>query len=199
MEGVLHNRKVPGMLWTPTAHLRKGLPLSTELGIQGTYLAFSEMFMLGAELKIALHESFIRWVPALSARVAFGRLFGSSDLDILTGEGDVMTSLPVGIGGMAQLTFYAGGGLLFAHVNSYVIDETPYAVADPDDQKGGLDGSLYNFPTLSWESNTYPRGFGGLRLNVAMIELLYELNVGFMKIDGQKQLISHTIKIGFDV
>jgi hypothetical protein len=199
MEGVLRNRKVPNYLWTPTAQLRKGLPMSLELGIQGTYLSFSEMFMLGGELKLAIHESFFRWVPALTARVAVGRLFGSSDLDIFTAEGDVMTSLPFGVGGMAQITPYLGAGQLFAHVNSYVIDETPYAVNDPDDQKGGLDGSLYNFPTLNWQSNTYPRIFGGLRFNVAMIELLYEFNVGIIKSQGSKQIQSHTFKIGFDV
>ncbi len=198
-EGVLRGRDVPGVLWTPTAHLRKGLPLSTELGIQGTYLAFSEMFMLGAELKIAVHESFFRWAPALSARVAAGRLFGSSDLDIFTAEADVMTSLPFGVGGMAQVTPYLGVGQMFAHVNSYVLDETPYAVSDPDDQKGGLDGSLYNFPTLDWQDNTFPRVFGGLRINAAMIELLYEFNAGIMPFAGSKQVTSHTIKFGFDV
>src|SRR5207249_4102811 len=34
-EGVLHQRAVPHNLWTPTAHLRKGLPLSTEIGVSG--------------------------------------------------------------------------------------------------------------------------------------------------------------------
>jgi len=55
-EGVSQGHGQPKSFWTPTLHLRKGLPMSTELGITATYLAFSEMFMLGGELKIALHE-----------------------------------------------------------------------------------------------------------------------------------------------
>jgi hypothetical protein len=197
-EGVQRERKVPGVLWTPTVHLRKGLPLSSELGVQGTYLSGSEIFMLGGEFKIALHESFVRYFPALSGRVAFGRLFGSSDLDIMTGEVDGMLSLAFGVGGMAQVTPYFGAGVMFAHVNSYVIDETPYAVTDANDQKGGADGSLYNFPTLDWQDNQYPRFFGGLRINVALIELLYEFNLGVMDF-SDTQVTSHTFKIGFDV
>jgi hypothetical protein len=86
-EGVLPShgsRDIPGAFWVPTAHLRKGLPMSTEIGITGAYLAFSEMFMMGADFKIALHESYFRWVPAVALRAAGGRLFGSSDLDMIT-------------------------------------------------------------------------------------------------------------------
>lgn len=199
LEGVLRNRDVPSVLWTPTVHLRKGLPLSTEIGIQGSYLAFSEMFMLGGEFKVALHESYFRWLPALSARAAVGRLFGSSDLDMMTVEGDLLTSLPFGVGGMAQVTPYFGGGLLYTHVNSFVIDETPFSVSDPvNDQKGGPGGSLYNFPTLEWHKTSYPRIFGGVRVNVAMLELLYEFNVGIVEVTNS-HAISHSIKLGFDV
>jgi hypothetical protein len=201
LEGVQNDWKVPNALQTPTLHLRKGLPLSSELGIQATYLARSEMFMLGAEMKFALHDTFARYFPSLAGRLAFGRLFGSPDLDILTAEADGMMSIPFGIGGMAQVTPYVGGGVLFAHVNSYVIDETPYAVTDPlGDQKGGADGSLYNFPTLEWQDNRFPRYFGGVRLKIAMIEVLYEFNLGIMKFkDIDKQLTSHSFKLGFDV
>ena len=101
------------------------------------------------------------------------------------------------IGGMAQVTPYAGGGRMFAHVNSYVIDETPHLVTYPDDQSGGPGGSLYNFPTLDWQDNGYWRFVGGLRINVAMIELLYELNMG--KLRGGRQMPVHSIKLGFDV
>ncbi len=192
------NRGVPTQLWVPTIHLRKGLPLSTEVGVNAGYLAWSEMVMLGAEGKIALHESFFRWVPALTARGAVGRLMGSSDLDIVTIEADLLASLPFGIGGMVQLTPYAGYGFLWAHVNSQVIDETPYEVLDSNDQKGGTDGSLYTFPTLEWQDNQHGRLLFGVRLNVAMLELLYELNIGML---GNRigNLTSHSIKLGMDI
>ncbi|MEK7704434.1 MAG: hypothetical protein AAB426_05700 [Myxococcota bacterium] len=202
LEGVLPShgaRQVPDMLWTPTLHLRKGLPLSSEIGVSATYLSFSEMYMIAAEGKIAIYESFFRWVPALSARAAVGRLFGSSDLDMVTGEADIMTSLPFGIGGMLQATPFAGYGRMFAHVNSAILDETPYSVVDSSsDQHGGDSGSLYNFPTIDWQDNFFPRFFAGLRLNIAMVELSYEADWTIMDF-ANKQLVSHSFKIGFDV
>jgi hypothetical protein len=201
LEGVLAShggRSVPSSFWVPSAHLRKGLPMSTEIGINGAYLAYSDMFFMGAEAKIAIHESYFRYAPALTFRTAFGRLFGSSDLDMFTFEADGITSLAFGVGGMAQLTPYLGYGVMFAHVNSQVLDETPYSVRDPNDQKGGADGSLYTFPTLNWSDNQHTRIFGGLRISIAMIELLYEFDLGQVKFNS-KQVLSHSFKIGFDV
>ena len=201
LEGVLPShgsRQVPNALWTPSLHLRKGLPLSTEVGVSASYLAFSEMFMVAGEAKVAIHEAFTRWLPAISGRATVARLFGSSDLDIIAGEWDVITSLPFGIGGMVQATPFAGYGRLYAHVNSAIIDETPFAVVDANDQHGGSTGSLYNFPTLNWRDNWYPRFFGGLRLNIGPIELLYEAD--WTRLESvRKQLVSHSLKVGFDV
>lgn len=197
-EGALTDRQVPTVLWAPTAHIRKGLPLSMEVGFSGSYLAYSEMFMLGVEYKIAWHESFFRWMPALATRIAFSRLFGSSDLDIIAGEVDLLTSLPFGIGGMASVTPYLGYGQLFAHVNSQVIDETPFDVTDPTgDQRGGADGSLYNFPTINWQDNAHGRLVAGLRIIIAFIEVLFEYNYLFM--DTPNNLMSWSFKLGFDV
>ncbi len=197
-EGDTRNRKTPSDFWTPTAHLRKGLPLSSEIGISGSYLSFSEMFMLGTEFKIAWHEAFFRYAPALATRVAFARLFGSSDLDIIAGEADVLVSLPFGVGGMAQLTPFLGYGQIFIHINSQVIDETPYAVRDGSiDQRGGPTGSLYNFPTIDWNDNMQQRFFVGMRLIAAFIELTYEFD--FVMVDGPHDMISHAVKLGFDV
>jgi hypothetical protein len=211
-EGVLpsHGEKgVPKVFWVPTVHLRKGLPMSAELGINASYLAWSEMTMLGVDGKIALHESYFRWVPAVSVRGSVSRLFGSSDLDIVAFETDLMASLPFGIGGMVQVTPFAGFGLWWAHVNSQVLDETPYrtvdcisipgrCIADNVDQKGGEDGSLYTFPTLEWNENRHSRVFFGARVTVAMMEVIYELDIGV--VGGEAgTLTSHTFKLGFDV
>lgn len=198
LEGALNDRQVPSHLWTPTIHFRKGLPLSTELGVTGTYLARSDMFMLGAEFKAALYESYFRWIPAVAARASFSRLFGSPDLDVVAGEGDLMASLPIGIMGTLQLTPYLGGGVMFANVNSGVIDETPYIVTESTDQKGGPRGSLYTFPTLSFFENRFTRIFAGLRVNVAMLEILYELDASLVESTGD-QAFSHSFKFGFDV
>lgn len=195
-EGVSATHNVPKTFWTPSLHLRKGLPLSSEISITGSYLAFSEMFMLGSDFKIALHESYIPWLPAVAVRAAVSRLFGASDLDIISGEWDLMASLPFGLGGMAQVTPYIGYGRLYVHINSQVIDETPFLVTDAADQKGGDSGSLYNFPTIEWDKNAHARYFFGVRFISTFVELLYEFNLTQAK---PKDVISHSFKLGFDV
>ncbi len=197
-EGVANDGGQPEIFWTPTAHLRKGLPLSMEIGIQGSYRAWSEMFMLGAEYKICWHESFWRWAPAFSTRIAFSRLFGSSQLSIIAGEVDALASLPIGLGGMLQVTPYVGYGQLFAHIDSMVIDATPHEVVDAqNDQKGGSNGSLYRYKTVDWDTNAHGRLILGGRLIIAFIEVLFEFNYMFM--DGPNNLTSYSMKIGFDV
>jgi hypothetical protein len=196
-EGVSRKRNVPDQFWTPTVHLRKGLPLSSEIGVQGSYLAFSEMFMLGGEFKLALHESFSRWIPSLASRIAVSRLFGASDLDIICGEVDGVLSLPFGVGGMAQITPYVGGGLLFVDVSSQVIDSTPYLVTDDADQRGGGTGSLYTFPRLEWQDNGHQRAFVGMRFIVAFIEILAEWNLTMID-KGPADISTYTVKLGFD-
>ncbi len=195
-EGVSTTHRMPKALWTPTLQLRKGLPFSSEIAISGSYLASSEIFMLGTDFKIALHESYFRWVPALALRGSVSRLFGSSDLDIISGEWNVLASLPIGIGGMAQLTPYVGWGKLYVHVNSQVIDETPFLVSNAADQSGGASGSLYNFPTIQWNKNIHDRYYLGLRFISAFVVLVYEFNLSTTK---PNNIITHTFKIGFDV
>ena len=196
-EGVALGGGMPQVFWTPTAHIRKGLPMSMEIGITGPYLAWSEMFMLGAEYKLCIQESFWRWAPALAGRLAFSRLFGNSELSIIAGEADLLASLPIGLGGMIQITPYLGYGQLFAHIDSMVIDETPYEVVSQDDQKGGANGSLYRFKTVEWQNNAHGRLVVGARLIVAFVEVLFEFNYMFM--DGPNNLMSYSAKIGFDV
>lgn len=200
-EAPLRDREIPGALWTPTFMVRKGLPMSTDVGLSFAYLSSSSIAMLGGDVKIAIYESYVRWVPALSVRGAFGRLIGATDLDMLTGEADVITSLAFGVGGMAQITPFFGIGRMFAHVNSQVLDDTPYDVTDDaNDQRGGASGSLYTFPTLDWQKNQFTRAFGGIRVNVAMLQFAYSLDVGLIPYSFAKRtMLSHSFKLGFDV
>lgn len=197
----LRHRTVLQNLWTPTLHLRKGLPFSTEFGVQASYLAFTELFMLGGEFKIALHESYYRWLPAISARIAAARLVGSSQLSLFSVEGDAIASYTVGVGGMTRLTPYMGYGQLRVNAESSVLDATPATVSDAaGDQHGGVDGSLYSFAPVHWQKNWSTRYFGGLRIKSSTIELLYEFSYSVMDFSSyHKQILSHSIKLGFDV
>ena len=196
--GVADGEGIPVGFWIPTLHIRKGLPLSTELGITASYLSFSEMFLLGAEAKIALHEKFTKWAPDFAARGAIGSLFGNSDMKLTTVEVDVLMSYAFGIDGVMQLTPYAGWGLVFVDVISGVIDETPYSVTDRiNDQNGQESGSLYVFERLIWNENKNQRVVLGARASFAFIEVSYELDIG-MNEAAQTSLLSHSIKVGFD-
>jgi hypothetical protein len=195
-EGVATGGDVPDALVTPVVQLRKGLPLSTEIAISGTYLASSQIFMLGTDLKIAWHESYFRWVPAFATRLSAGRLFGASDLDLITAEADAILSLPIGLGGMLQLTPYFGMGVLMVHVNSQVIDETPYRVSADAEQRGGQRGSLYNFPTLDLVDNRHTRAIIGCRVISAFVSFVYE--IGVTRIDA-RNMQTHSIKLAIDV
>jgi hypothetical protein len=200
MEGVLPNHgshTVPNELWTPTLQYRKGLPLSTEIGVSASYLAYTNMYMLSAEAKVAIYESFFHYFPAIALRAAIGRLFGSHDLDLVTCEADAMASFAFGIGGMIQATVFGGYGQMYTQVNSAVLDATPNTVAD-NYSNSMPGGSLYTFPTIKLQDNMLPRAIGGIRLNISMIELMYEFDWTSMPF-LHSQLMSHTLKIGFDV
>jgi len=199
LEGPLNGRTIPENLWITGMQIRKGLPLSTDVGVNLTFLNGSHLLMLGGEAKIAIHESFYRWVPALAVRGAFSQLLGTDQLDMACGELDVLASLPVGIGGMAQIVPFVGAGVFVIHVNSGVIDETPsFVTDDATDQRGGTGGSLYVFPTLDWHDHQFNRYLVGLRLNFAMMALLYQFDIAIPQFNRDKQMASHTIKLGFD-
>ncbi len=117
--------KVPdSMLSTMQVHVRKGLPFSFELGGTMTTLFDSNTIALGGELKWAFNEGFY-YLPDIAVRGSVNRLLGSRDLDLLTGGVDVSVSHPFGIGGMVNVTPYAGWSLLFVNASSHVLDATP--------------------------------------------------------------------------
>ncbi len=193
-EAAIRDRKIPAALWIPYIHLRKGLPISTEIGINGSYLAGSNMFMVGADLKIALHESYIRWFPSISLRGAASTLFGADDFVVTTGEADVIVSLPIGIGGMVRINPYLAFGLVGMDATSDVIDETPYDVRD---QGGGASGSLYTFPRMKITENIFNRFVIGTQVQTSFIKLLYEIDIGQLNF-ADKTLLSHSFQVGFD-
>jgi len=143
-----------------------------------------------------------RLIPYLIVAMLLTGIFNAAGPLMVRAQGGCGDAPPsrLAVGGMAQVTPYLGYGVLFAHVNSQVIDETPYEVMNGNDQKGGSDGSLYTFPTLDWSDNRHTRIFGGIRINIAMIELLYEFDLGTFELGtAKKQLGSHSFKLGFDV
>jgi len=98
-------RTQPSSLYLPSAHVRKGLPFSFELGGRFIYLAMSNAFAGQGEAKWALHEGFASF-PDIAVRAAYTRLFGVKDWNLSTFDLDLMVSKRFGLGGVTSLTPY---------------------------------------------------------------------------------------------
>jgi hypothetical protein len=177
LEAPLAGGGVPNVLWTPALTLRKGLPLSSELSFTGSYLPHSHMAMLSGGIKLALHESYIEWLPNIAVRVTGHRLLGATDFDVTGIDFAGLISYRFHIVDALTLTPYFGYSQLYAEVTSEELDETPFSVSDfARDQKAGPTGSLYQFPVLNWASNTMPRIAAGLNVQFTMLTVLYEFS-----------------------
>ena len=168
-------------VFMPRLHLRKGLPLSFELGTQLSYLPESELFTVGAEVKWALNEGFY-WIPDLAVRMAVNHTVGAKEFELTTGGWDVSVSKAFGIGGMLSLTPYAGYNMMFIHASSHVV----VVIQDADTFRNEV------FGEMNWQDNMYHRLFAGLRLQTFIFQVVAE---GVFTVDGVSLF---NFKLGFD-
>jgi len=117
------SRSAPNLLNTVQFHVRKGLPFSTELGFNVTYLINSKMYLLGVEGKFAFVEGF-EYVPDFAVRMNYSHLFGCDDMDLDILGWDLSISKNFGLGGFVQLAPYTGYSLVYSMVGTHVINPT---------------------------------------------------------------------------
>ena len=152
----------PGsVLFIPHIHMRKGLPFSTEIGAQLSYIPESELFIVGAEAKWALNEGFY-WIPDLAVRFTINHMIGSKDFELSTGGWDISLSKAFGVGGMLSLTPYAGYNMHFIHSSSHVVLEDTSEMSD------------YVFGEMNWQDNMHHRFFFGCRLKTFIFQVTLE-------------------------
>jgi hypothetical protein len=170
----------PGsVIFIPHVHVRKGLPFSTEIGAQLSYIPESELFIVGAEAKWALNEGFY-WIPDLAVRFTINHMIGSKDFELSTGGWDISLSKAFGVGGMLSLTPYAGYNMHFIHASSHVVlDATP-------DMEGQV------FREMNWQDNMHNRFFFGCRLKTFIFQVTLE------GIIGMDSVSLFNFKLGFD-
>ena len=118
----------PDLVQTLQLDIRKGLPLSFEVGANFMWLAESELFAPGLEVRWAFQEGY-RLIPDISVRGAVNHLVGNRDLILTTIAADVMLSKSFGVGGMVNLAPYVGWSLIFINASSRVIDPPPKTMA----------------------------------------------------------------------
>jgi hypothetical protein len=149
------------ILFIPHVHVRKGLPFSTEIGTQISYIPESELFIVGAEFKWALNEGFY-YIPDLAVRFSINHMVGSKDFELTAGGWDISLSKAFGVGGMLSLTPYAGYSMVFVHASSHVVLEDSAAMT----------GRV--FSEMSWDDNSFHRFFVGVRLKTYIFQVVAE-------------------------
>jgi hypothetical protein len=110
-------RMQPASVFVPSAHVRKGLPFSVELGGRFIYLAMSNAFAGQGEAKWAFVEG-IDALPDVAVRGAYTQLFGVKDWNLSTFDLDLMVSKRFGFMGVTSLTPYLAGRLTWVNASS---------------------------------------------------------------------------------
>ena len=183
-----------GLLQTLQVDIRKGLPLSFELGVNALWLVESQMWAPGIELRWALHEGY-HFAPDVGLRGSVNHLVGNRDLNLTVIGLDAVLSKGFGIAGVMNLAPYLSYSILMIAASSRVLDPTPTEEADV--------GRNLVLPELAAGSNVAQKLTLGSRflfslLNVSVqgeLEFLRDTPTG-VKIFGPVATIS--AKLGLD-
>lgn len=120
------------VLTTMRFDVRKGLPYSFELGMNGTYLLESELWSFGGALKWALNEAVDAFPVDIAVRGSVNRVVGSSTLELTTAGFDLIIGKSFGAGGVANIAPYIAYSPAWVIARSGVVDATPGDGTDPE-------------------------------------------------------------------
>ena len=121
----IEDENPPPTLVATRIGIRKGLPGSIEIGMDTSYLFFSELWMFGVMAKWAPHEGMDAVPIDFALRGSFNRLIGSSELVMSTAGLDVVLSKSFGLAGVVNFSPYIAYSPLWIFSRSNVIDSTP--------------------------------------------------------------------------
>ena len=157
----------------PSVHIRKGLPLSFEIGGKMGWFDKSRMGVGTLELKWALNEGFT-YLPDIAVRGSITKLINSRDFDLTIGGVDLGIGKQFAIGGMITLTPYVGWNLLFVGASSDNVDFNPTRTPAQADDPSMQFTNIYTYDSLPAVSNSHNRFYGGLRFKAAPLVLTAE-------------------------
>jgi hypothetical protein len=178
-QDVVEDGAPPGTLLTAHLQVRKGLPFSFEFAGDMMYLAGSEMFNLGTQLKWALNEGFY-YFPDIAVRGSVNTLMGNEDLNLLNAGWDVSVSKAFDIGGVMSLAPYVGYQQLHVFASSRLLSAYPQDPRPPqfdnDNVNGDGDPNTTFAPeyVFSQYHTAVNRFFIGTRLNVWIMSITLE-------------------------
>lgn len=167
-------------------NVRKGLPLSFEIGLNAGIVQGSDLVTIGGELKYALHEDWLWPLPDIAIRAWGNAVLGHRDLDLYNVGGDVIVSVPFGIGGTVQLTPIVGYSLHAVISRSGVLDAAP---GNPMPPLQDVHEPQYVFGT---STQLVHRMFAGVQVSVAVVDLNFQAS--FL---GDQLTLSGGVGLGF--
>jgi len=120
------NDDVRSALSVSRLRFTKGLPLGLSVGANIGKLQRTSLWMVGAELKLALIEGLTQaWAPALGLRLATSRLVGDGTLGLTTVSADVVVSKEWVALRALKVVPYLAVGSLWTRSRTGLVDLTP--------------------------------------------------------------------------
>lgn len=190
-EGAQNGGSAPDFLQTLQLDVRKGLPLSFEVGVNLMWLVDSELFAPGMEVRWAIQEGYA-FLPDMAVRGAVNHLAGNRDLQLTTLSVDGVISKSFGVGGTVNLAPYAGWSLIMIAASSGVIDPTPLDDADLQNN--------FVFESRNLGDQIDHRVLVGLRMLYAVLNISVQGEFQMLPdyATGGSNVVTLTTKLGLD-
>ncbi len=164
------------MVFSSHLQVRKGLPFSFEVAGNISHVDSSDLFVMGADVRWALHEGYA-YFPDIAARVSGNTLTGAPELVLFNVAWDLSMSKSFGLGGVMAITPYVGYQQLHTFSSSRKLNAYPQ---DPRPPQNLTTENLSFAPeaVFSHRRDNYRqmshRMFLGARLNVWIVSLTLE-------------------------
>ncbi|MFY0580381.1 hypothetical protein ACN28S_44585 [Cystobacter fuscus] len=159
-----------GAVLVPSIHVRKGLPFSIDVGARVGWLDRSNLFAATGEVKWAVNEGFIPWLPDIGLRAHVTHLLNTRDFHLTAGGLDVGVGKQFPLGGMITLTPY--GGIDFVGVAA----ESELLGFEPVEPTTGRPTIAAYAPVSGWD-NINTRFYAGGRFIGGALQLGAEVSL----------------------
>lgn len=189
---------------------RKGfifpIPLQSEVELGAQWLIESRLVSVGGKFHLALNEGF-RWIPDVGVSVGVNRVIGSDDLDLTTATAGAQISKGFGLFGDANIMPFLSYESIFIDARTRIIDPDPRNTDDV--------GSTVQFTPVAMVSattddtaacaadiasclvmNRYDRISGGLKLQVAVVQIMLGLDVNYLPNNAFPLLFQGGVRFG---
>lgn len=139
----------PTSLMVHQVNFRKGLPHSTQVATSLTHVANSNLWAIGADVRLSLVDGF-RKIPDLGVRLGGNVVLGNSQMELATAAAEVGLSKSFGIGGVLALQPWISYTLGYTYALAHTLTVFPNdkaikgqnATLDP--LGGGTNGNFFD-------------------------------------------------------